>query len=82
MDLTDAVHRHGLPAVLSMQEDVEKARWCPRMTLLVAQFDQWHGQGEPLVALDSRLGEPLVALEDDTADETYVMMEFENVGLY
>ena len=52
------------------------------MTLLVAQFDQWHGQGEPLVALDSRLGEPLVALEDDTADETYVMMEFENVGLY
>ena len=33
--------------------------------------DQWDGQGEPLVAL-----------EDDTADETYVMMEFENVGLY
>ena len=39
MDLTDAVHRHGLPALLSMQEDVEKARWCPQMTLLVAQFD-------------------------------------------
>ena len=40
-------------------------------TILWCYSDQWDGQGEPLVAL-----------EDDTADETYVMMEFENVGLY